>query len=348
MLNVNKINQMNAAGINTHNFFDVNVTGIPVGSNVQILVDGKPYNVNENKGVEKRTTVCLDEFNEIETPDEVVSEIEEKGWINNAKLFRRWIMALTMKMMFQKTYNYEKSCYEYGYDAYLRNRYGYMYQFDMLVNELHTLATLEKKDYEAFCERINFFNKGVVIDTCEHYFRKLSENIRKQPKRMHCRKPYVVVYRPYKEYVYQEDLYKEIYNPLYDLLWKIRRSSNYSDIETYFKEFRKIMPKLPWGTPKCSVWKDAFKGAGGYYSLKNGIMFHNFDLINALNIEETDFSYNFNKDTRTNRNLNYIKSLLIDWGCTNEVWRFQKVFEEYVKKTNFNLSLSIIQNSKNK
>lgn len=37
-----------------------------------------------------------------------------------------------------------------------------------------------------------------------------------------------------------------------------------------------ILPdKLPFETPKCKEWKNAYKGAGSYYTLMNMVKFHN-------------------------------------------------------------------------
>ena len=39
------------------------------------------------------------------------------------------------------------------------------------------------------------------------------------------------------------------------------------------------MVKLPYETSKCKSWKDAFKGAGAYYTLQNLIRFHGVRVI---------------------------------------------------------------------
>ena len=327
-----RMNAMNNAGINTENFFDVNVKNIPLGANVQILVDGKPYNVN-NAG----TPIDMAQYNEI------TNEIEEASYIKNAKLFRRWIMAQTMRMMYQPSWNWKTGENEYGWDAFLRNRYSYMYQFDMLIKEMRVLGKLQRRDEEAFRERINFFNKNVVIATCKHYIKKLHSYLNKQSTKKCKGKPYYVVYNPYKNYVYCSDVYTDLIYPLEEAIRKIEFCENYFDVTYYLTEFTNQMVKLPFETPKCPEWKDAFKGAGGYYSLKNGGMFHDFDLENVLNEESHFTNHSATKSEKVNRNLGILTTKLLEWGGTQEVWRFNKMLKEYCDRTNFNLQLSIMQ-----
>ena len=45
-------------------------------------------------------------------------------------------------------------------------------------------------------------------------------------------------------------------------------------IRDSYKCFMQFHKKLPKDTPKCAAWKDAYKGAGSYYTLLNLVRFH--------------------------------------------------------------------------
>lgn len=307
MRNNTRIEKMNAAGIDTNKFFDVNIQRIPVGSNVQILVDGKPYDINGN------TTNIVN--------DDVVKNIQEKSWISNARLFRRWIMAQTLRMMYEPFYNYRSKKMEVGWNEYFNAHYDYNYQFSMLEKELKTLSIIENKDREAFEERINFFNKDVVVDTCRHYMRKLRQFINQQPKKKWHGNYYYVVKKPYNVYVPERDVDIVLYNPLELIIFSMETAMNYTELYNYFFKFCCEMVRLDGDTTKCPAWKDAFKGAGAYYTLKNGVMFHNMKIVG---------------DSDVATNLNYLSALLNMWGGSkHETWRFHKILKDYCDKNNF-------------
>lgn len=309
MRNNTRMEKMNAAGIDTNKFFDVNIQRIPVGSNVQIMIDGKPYDINGN------TTNIVN--------DDVVKDIHEKSWISNARLFRRWIMAQTLRMMYEPFYNYRTNELEVGWNAYFNAHYDYNYQFSMLQKELRTLSIIEYKDREAFKERINFFNKEVVIATCRHYMKKLHSFIYHQPMKKWHGNYYYVIKKPYNAYVRACNVHTMIFQPLEAIIHSMEMAMNYTELYHYFVKFCCDMVRLDPDTPKCSVWKDAFKGAGAYYTLKNGVMFHDMRIIGR------DV-----KDVK--KNLDYLAICLKMWGgSNNETWRFHIMLKNYCDQTNF-------------
>jgi hypothetical protein len=107
----------------------------------------------------------------------VALEVVEDKQVKNDEVFRRWIMAQTFRMLNARSYNIQTHETEYGWDAALRNRFPYAYQFKVLTDELDTLAKLEIKDKVAFKERANFFTKEVVMRTCNHYIEQFYHHI---------------------------------------------------------------------------------------------------------------------------------------------------------------------------
>lgn len=118
----------------------------------------------------------------IEVEIDAVNSIVEDKQVDNKKLFRRWITAQTFKMLNSASFNNKKGCMESGWDAYLRNCYDYKYQFTMMLEELKTLSKLYNTDKDEFNERSHFFNKDVVVATCNHYIAQLTKYVYQKQK----------------------------------------------------------------------------------------------------------------------------------------------------------------------
>ena len=132
-----RMEKLNNANVDTSKFFNVNVN-VPVGADLQILIDGVPYKV---------------------TSDMIANGIMDAGYVFNRKTDGRYITAQTFHMLKDRSYNWERREYETGWDAYLRNYYVYDYQFTMLADELHRLARMEKEKDPAFEVHKKFFTK---------------------------------------------------------------------------------------------------------------------------------------------------------------------------------------------
>lgn len=255
-----RMKTMSNAGINTGKYFSFKLTeGLRPGASITLVIgeDGTPVMMDNTK-----STAC----------DLVKEEIFANGYVKNTKLHRRWVMAHMFRMLnFTSDNGYEK-----GYDAAMRYWHGYDYQFKVLADEIKALAKLEASDYECFIERSSFFNKDVVIDTCMDYMEKLKEYI-DGLKIRHCKGV------PYKRIkgkdVFVEDIAKKIYRPMRLQILKMKHAKTYLELQRHFRSFMVGYVDLPYKTPKCKVWKDAFKGAGAFYTLKNMIMYHNCHIL---------------------------------------------------------------------
>lgn len=258
----------------------------------------------------------------LKSDDNVVNEIVGNQQLNNKKLFRRWITAQTFRMLNGTTINQNNRRWEIGWDAYLRNRYDYMYQFKMMLEEIRILSKLEIKDKEEFKERTKFFNKYVVINTCNHYINQLFKYADKNQNHKH-----IVKLAKYGN-VFIYDLNKLFVDDLREIIDDITQSETYSEIYTFLKKFISKMNKLPADTPKCPSWKTAFKGSGAYYSLRNIILFHNVVLEDCKDKDES-----LRKLEEYTSQLHY-----------TEVWKLHYLLKDTIEYNNFDLTRSINKN----
>lgn len=266
---------------------------------------------------------------EIEAAKEVVADKQ----LDNKKLFRRWVTAQTFRMLECKSYNYRLRKWETGWSAYLRNNYSYSYQFTMMLEELRVLNKLENNDKAAFAERTHFFNKGVVIATCEHYVRKLTDYF--NSKAVSETKSYWIGNRTYTtettQYLHLRGIGKLSYNDFMKFIdaYKneillMRQAETYAELYSFLKVFINKMIKLPDDTSKCSKWVDAFKGIGAYETLKNLVLFHDVVLRGCCNKAES---------------LAKLNSCLTVYR--GEGWRFHAMLKDTIELNNFDLKKSI-------
>jgi len=291
----NRMETLKVNGVDVGKYFDV---ALPGGGSVRMMLNesGVPVVANE-------------------TNDPILNQIIEDGYVRNTKLHRRWVMAQMFKMLNYHSWRNG----EEGYDAYLRNHYGYMYQFDMMLEEVRVLSKLEDRDIESFNERSHFFTKDVVIATCKDYLEKLKANIDAQ-KPKNCKGV------PYKRVkgrnIFVADLDKKVYAPVQRQIWMISRARNYKELYKELKKFNDSMINLPWNTKKCKVWIDAFKGSGAYYTLKNLVMYHDC----YVKVDKYD--------SRTGvKGVVYIQSKLNEYQ--GEGWRYMAMLKKCIADNGF-------------
>lgn len=340
-----RMNKLAQAGISTENFFDLSLR-LPLGYEVKLVVNGKEMtignkdNTSENVNFVTMSQDQIDRYNNAinEMPldilddledDEIAQNIIENGYVKNSKLFRRWIFAHTMRML---NYQSWRDPSRKGWEACMKDCYDYNYQFTMMLEEIRVIDILQKEDKEAFEERIHFFNGDVVIATLKDYERRLRKYIetkRKERKRFYRNQEYCKLSRYGNVFV--KDLYVKVYNPIarqIDLIKDAVQSENYTRI---YKELKIFMDcfynKLPHDTTKCAVWKDAFKGAGAFYSLQNAIRFHNVVL--------KGYCDKYDSERRLYE--------LLNGEYKNEAWRFHQLLVETIDYNNFDLKKSIAQ-----
>jgi len=242
----NRKNTLAANNIDTTKFFSMTLPdGLKPGSKITLTIseDGTPVFV-----------------------DDVEKKIMENGYVPNKRLFRRWVMAQMFRML-----NYKGRDGKEGYDAYLNHFHDYKYQFEVMIDELHALARMEREGGQDFEIRKSFFTKQVVVATCNHYCKQLETFLRSKPFVWRAN---VFCFKYHNRYIPVRDINVLFIAPMRALVKRVELARNYAEMERELKLFFSNMIKLPYDTPKCSEWKSAFKGTGAYYTLQNLIRFH--------------------------------------------------------------------------
>lgn len=256
----NRVATMQAAGIDTKKYFSINLPeGLKPGSTISLVIDD-----NGNPMITTGMTENEIQDPELESYNDIASQIKN-GYVRNSKLHRRWVMAQMFRMLNSSL----------GYNEYLKQRYDYKYQFNMLIDELNVLGHLQREDPEEFKGRSSFFNKNVVIALCNDYYEKLKKKVDKLPEKKCKGKPYKRI-NGYDIFV--EDLNSKLYIPILNSIKNMEYFTSYEALSKLLKNFvRDFVNKytLPYDTNKCAEWVDAYKGAGAYYTMMNMVKFHN-------------------------------------------------------------------------
>ena len=236
----NRMETLKNNGVDTGRFFTlvVNET-IPAGTKINISIE-------ENEGI--------------------VKQIIEDGYVRNTKLHRRFVAAQYMRMLES----------EYGWHDYLNRNYGYMYQFDMMIEEVRVLKEIAKRDVNTFGERSQFFNYATVMQVLADYRKDMIKYVEGLPKKKCKRQPYVYVNGFGNVFV--ADIKARVYDPIDAAINKCRTCNTFDKMYDALVVFKSRMIKLPYYTKKSKAWVDAFQKEGAFYTLKNLIMFHDVEL----------------------------------------------------------------------
>lgn len=257
----NRMKSLKEFGIETGNYFSIQLPeGLKPGSTISVMINeqGEPVLANNTCG------------NCYTSNDNIENEIMKNGYVRNTKLHRRWVMAQMFRAL-----NY-KGHYGQGYNDYINNFYNYKYQFNMTQEEIRVIGILQKEDKEAFEERSLFFNFDVVYELYKDYLKKLEKYVDGLPRKRCKGVPYVTFK---SRHIFESDISKKIYEPVKTWLRRIMYLKNHgNDYAVLYREMayfnRRVLCLLAPNTMKSSAWKDAYKGAGAYYTLKNMIMYH--------------------------------------------------------------------------
>lgn len=293
----NRLETLRLNGVDTLKFYNLNLS-LPVGSTVEIKVNGKN----------------ISDF-DIET-ENTVKEIMSSKYIYNPRVDGRFVAAQTFRMINSP----------YGFNECVK-RMSYMYQFTMMLDELHRLSVMEKHNDPEFTIMKNFFTKKVVVETCEHYMKNLKRYIENTKVRKCKGIPYVRLEK-YGD-VFCSDIQKRVYNSLELQINRIRDSLDYYDMEHKLRHFVYLMNKLPEYYPKCSAWKDTYKGKGAYMTLNNIVKHHGVTLTN----------YETGEKLNQEESLAYLESLIE----TNRgaYWKYHELLLAAIKENDFDLKRSI-------
>lgn len=244
-----KIQAMKAAGINVSNLFAVaNAEGIEV---IARLENGKLNILDDN--------------------DPVFVAIIKGGTVPNRRLFRRWVMAQVFHMMTQKKWNSDKPM---GFLNALQAK-GFRYSWEMLIEEIRVQAKLEVLDQENFIQRNRWFNKDVAVNMATDYLKQLNEHVEQRKKR--CKRckgnPYITLNG---NDIFVDDLRKKVFNPLDKYVRMMKSAKDMTDLYHAIVGLYQIVKDIYscYSIVMSPAFKDAYKGAGGYFTMRNLIMFH--------------------------------------------------------------------------
>ena len=303
-----KIQAMKAAGINVSNLFSV--------ANAE--------------GVERIARIENGEMEFLSDDDPIMSAIFKNGSVPNRRLFRRWVMGQVFHMITQKEWRTGKPV---GFLTALQCK-GYRYSWEMLIEELRVQSKLEMSDYENFVQRNRWFNKSVAIGMANDYYAQLTKYINKC--KLHCKKckenPYITLNG---KHIFVDDLVKKVFNPVERGIQAINSAKNMFELHKEILVFYGFVKKLysPYNLTISQAFKDAYKGAGGYYTMRNLIMFHgcrmrsekgNF-LVTSSSLRELDKLAEEYKNGEGWRMFGAMKKLIADNGIDIEAkmneWR---------------------------
>lgn len=288
-----KIEALRKAGVNVDNLFSMK--GANGGENVARLENGNLSVVSDD--------------------DPIYKSIIENGTVPNPRLFRRWVMAQVFHMMAYRGYNGD------GFTAALCAK-GYRYQWKMVTEELRVQARLYANDPENFKARNHWFDATCAAEMCADYIQKLHSHIKGLKVRRCKGVPYV---RLRKSDVFVSDLQKKVYLPLIKLTESIATTDSpmklHSDVCRFFSVANDIW--MDGNTPMSSAFKDSYKGAGAYFTMKNLILFHNARFKNGCCV--------YSKE----KSLQILEAKNTEYG--SEGWRLFGVMKKLISDNNINI-----------
>lgn len=226
-------------------------------SNLFALTDGA--------GLSKLVSVTDDTVTEIKDSDPIMANIIKTGTVPNHKLFRRWVTSQVFHMLASKE----------GFMEALQKK-GYRYQWKMVVEELRVQAKLSVSDPENLEDRNRWFNKAVVYVMAREYIKQLNHHLCTlidRPRRCRGRK---YIHLRGKN-VFIDEVAETVLAPLNKLTDEIMNANTPEEMYTAAKNFYQLLCKtwIKEDLPMNAEFKDAYKGAGAFYTMKNLILFHN-------------------------------------------------------------------------
>lgn len=209
----------------------------------------------------------------LEDDDPIFRMIVSQGDVPNRRLFRRWVMAQMFRMM---TCTGHRSGEPVGVTEMIR-RLGHEYQWKMLLDELHAQMKMEGHDPENFADRNRWFNAGVVAAMADDYVKRLKEHVGSLKTRKCKGIPYK---RVGGRNIFETDMEAKLYRPLQSAIHGIRGAKDAAWLYAAARKFNGLRVRMPYGTPQCKEWVNAYKGAGAFFTAQNLIRFHGCTAVN--------------------------------------------------------------------
>lgn len=272
--------------------------------------------------------------------DEIEKSILNDGYIPNNQLWRRWIMAQMLR-------HYKDENGFSNFDKYFISGKPYRYQWDTILDEIKVLRKLTGQE---LIDRERFFNLDVIKAAAKDYEKRIDLYIRKRAKhhidkgyKQHCKdkkwiqnhtfikmphNPHVRIYlSPYANITDVKHMtYANFKAMVHSQVERILACDSYNRLYYTVLDFTK---KCPMHVPlmKASAWKNAFKGAGAYYTMDNMIKFHNCNFIVSGN------------KVTTQQSLHMLENKTIEYR--NEYYRLYALMQQFIDDNNFDYTKSV-------
>ena len=176
---------------------------------------------------------------------------------------------------------------------------------------------LRDNDIDEFNTRNHFFNKDVLVALIKNYIRQLQKVYREG--KLKGVKDLTTMLD--KVDIFEKTLYMAEHCDSTDL----------ARLHFITRSMLNIYIKLPMGTPLCREWKNAYRGSGAYYTLKNLIMWH------GVKIKVDDYFLD------THKSLGFLDISYNNAG--QDFWQLHELLKATIADNNFNLAKSIKSHS---
>lgn len=230
--------------------FEANIEGANMPKGTYFLVP------MEEMDTKKETTTSKDPIEE---------SIRNDGYIENNHLYRRWVMAQMLRH-----FRNEKD--PAAFDHYFISGKPYKYAWETTLNEMKAMKHLRG---EELIKRERFFNLEVVKEMAKEYNEQVKNYIAKLPKKWTVKNGKWAYYSkiPYGKEIKTSPKDKEFWASITEAVNKINEANTYWQMQKAVENFMATCP-MHLKMPKPNAWKNAFKGAGAYYTMDNMIKFH--------------------------------------------------------------------------
>lgn len=278
-------------------------------------------NLFSMRGADGQETIArLDNGNLSIVPDNdpIFQSIVNGGYIPSPKLFRRWVMAQVFHML--ATGDFTKAL----------QLKGYKYQWKMLIDELHAQAKMvDHNDIASYSERNVYFNQERVMTIAADYLTQLRAYIKALPRKNCKGASYVTLNR---QHIFVSRLVDEVYTPLNNALSIIGQAQNakalYYATLVFYNLAKSIHLKDDF--KMAPLFKDSYKGAGAYFTMKNMILFHGCKFRNEkgqyINVASS---------------LEYLESKTREYA--KEGWRLFGVLKELINQNGIDINKKIAE-----
>lgn len=242
-----KIEALRNAGINVQNLFSM-------------------------KGADGQETIARMENGSLtilDDNDPIFAAIFNGATIPNSQLFRRWVMAQVFHML--ATGNFTKAL----------QKKGYSYQWKMLLEELKAQAKMwQHGDTESFAQRNRYFDKARVAQIADDYIGLVKSHIDNLSKRLCKGTPYI---RLKGKNIFCVDVPSKVIQPLCNRLYRIKSAKDPVQLYERCVEFFRLVKKtwMEYDASMSAAFKDSYKGAGAYFTMRNMILFHGAKFRNS-------------------------------------------------------------------